>query len=421
MDIDQHVNSIVEKIVTDITSRVHEQIATVIEQRIDDALLTIDFSSIIADKISSRLDAKIATLPIDPNSIQIELGKRVGKLAENLAEQVRQQSLSEITNVVHSQVNTVDFDQMFQTTLTTAIQNREVTFPAQSIPYDSINFEGFTISGDQLVGGIATKFGSTGIDDQSSSCQLTILDEVTVVENNLLTRDLTVKGTVTIEGDLVVTGNIPEDSALFVNLVRSATNNVRTSLDTNVFQGYADLVFNQISEKGLDLSRITLNGKELVNGPTLSNNIVNSNLQKIGVLKELQVTGEASLSDTMYTAGKRVGINTLQPAYALDLWDQEIEIGFGKLEKNVASISVPRTQDLVIGSNGNRNITIVSDGSVSMDRLNLGTVSLYSSDMPPTNKEPKGTIVFNSNPTLGGPLGWVSLGDARWANFGFID
>jgi len=29
--------------------------------------------------------------------------------------------------------------------------------------------------------------------------------------------------------------------------------------------------------------------------------------------------------------------------------------------------------------------------------------------------------VFNSNPSLGGPLGWVSLGDARWANFGIID
>jgi len=29
--------------------------------------------------------------------------------------------------------------------------------------------------------------------------------------------------------------------------------------------------------------------------------------------------------------------------------------------------------------------------------------------------------VFNANPTLGGPLGWVSLGDARWANFGLVD
>jgi hypothetical protein len=421
MDIDQHVNSIVEKIVSDITSRVHEQIASVIEQRISETLSTIDFNSIVADKISYRLDAKIASMPIDTNGIQIELGKRVGKLAENLAEQVRQQSLSEITNAVHKHVNRVDFSDTFQSTIITAIQNKEVSFPEQSIPHSSINFADYTISGDRLIGGIATNFGSTGIDDKATSCQLTILDDVTVVENNLLTKDLTVKGTVTIEGDLLVTGKVPEDSALFVNLVRTATNNVRTSLDTNVFQGYADLIFNQIRDNGIDLSRVTVNGKELVNGSTLSNNVTASNLQKVGVLKELQVTGEASLSDTLYTSGKRVGVNTLQPAYALDLWDQEIEIGFGKLEKNVATITVPRTQNLVIGSNGQRNITILSDGSVSIDKLNLGTVVLYSSNLPPAKNEPKGTIVFNSNPTLGGPLGWVSLGDARWANFGFID
>jgi hypothetical protein len=250
---------------------------------------------------------------------------------------------------------------------------------------------------------------------------LTILDNVTLDENNLLTRDLTVKGTVSIEGDLIVTGNVPEDSALFVNLVRSATNNVRTSLDTTVFQGYADLIFQQIKQNGIDLSKITVNGQDLVNGPTLSNSVINSNLQKVGVLKELQVNGETLLADTFYASGKRVGINTLQPAQALDIWDQEVEIGLGKLEKNVATINVPRNQELVIGSNGNRNITVLSDGSVTMNRINLGTIAFYSSDLPPAKDEPKGTIVFNANPTIGGPLGWVSLGSAKWANFGFID
>ena len=46
---------------------------------------------------------------------------------------------------------------------------------------------------------------------------------------------------------------------------------------------------------------------------------------------------------------------------------------------------------------------------------------LDSSETPPTDDQPMGTIVFNSNPSLGGPLGWVSLGGARWANFGIID
>jgi hypothetical protein len=355
----------------------------------------------------------------------MNIDKQLKHIVETILEEVNTNIQGQINDLVQEKVSslvkTIPLQSYFNDAFSSALQRELFDFPEDSIPAESVKTANLRISGDQVSGGIISNFGSTGIDDKATACQLTILDNVTVVENNLLTKDLTVKGTVNIEGDLVVTGNVPEDSALFVNLVRAATNNVRTSLDTNVFQGYANLIFNQISEKGIDLSRVTVNGKELVNGPTLSNNIVNSNLQKIGVLKELQVTGETSLSDTMYTANKRVGINTLQPAYVLDIWDQEIEIGVGKLEKNVASINVPRTQDLVIGSNGHRNLTVVSDGSVTIDRLNLGTVSLYSSDMPPTNKEPKGTIVFNSNPTLGGPLGWVSLGDARWANFGFID
>ena len=68
---------------------------------------------------------------------------------------------------------------------------------------------------------------------------------------------------------------------------------------------------------------------------------------------------------------------------------------------------------------------LASDGFIFFIALTIliaiGDISIGSSDTPPNNNQPKGTILFNSNPSLGGPMGWVSLGDARWANFGIID
>lgn len=421
MDIDQHVNQIVQNIVADITTKVQAQAADAISQKIDEVLSTLDYSTLLSDKLSQKLDIKLSSLPIDKNTIETELTNRVNNLARNLSVSVEQQSLKIITDTVSGYVSQIDFKDLYQKTIIQAVANAEVTFPVASIPHSSIQFEGLMLSGNQVIGGIIQQFGSTGIDDQSTVCQLTIMDDLTVVENNLLTKDLTVKGTTTIEGDLNVTGEIPETSAMFIKFVNAAANNVRTSLDQVVFKSYADMVLDTIKKDGLDLTKIKLNGEEVINGGNLSNAITFSNLQRVGQLNELQVRGETLLGETVYVSGKRVGINTIEPTQSLSIWDQEIEVGIGKQSTNTAIIGAPRNQTLVISANNKNNLTLLPDGSVSVNRINLGSVSMSSSDKPPMDNQPKGTIMFNSNPNLGGPLGWVSLGDARWANFGIID
>jgi hypothetical protein len=362
----------------------------------------------------------------------MDIDKQLKQIVENIIADVNANIQSQVEGIVREQVSamvrTIPLQTYFNQMFAGSLANEQFDFPAESIPAESVQSANLRISGNQVAGGIISSFGSTGIEDKATACQLTILDDVTVVENNLLTKDLTVKGTTriegatTIDGDLIVNGRVPESSPMYVNIVNSVSNNVLTSLDQSLFTKYSTLVFQQIKKDGLDLNRITVNGQELVTGNALSSDVTVSNLQKVGVLKELQVSGETLLDDTLYTASKRVGINTLQPTQALDIWDQEIEIGLGKLEKNTATISVPRTgQKLVIDSNGQRNITVLPDGSTTLNKLNLGRTSIYSSDLPPAVNEPKGTIVFNSNPTLGGPLGWVSLGGAKWANFGIVD
>ena len=208
---------------------------------------------------------------------------------------------------------------------------------------------------------------------------------------------------------------------MYIELVNTVSNNVRTSLDQVVFKSYADMVLSQVKDQGLDLTKITINGREIINNNVLSDFVVGSNLQTLGLLKELQVGGESLLAQTLYVTAKRVGINTIEPTRALNIWDQEIEFGFGKQETGVAIIETPRNNSLIISTNRKNNLSLLPDGSITVQKINMGSVSFSSSDSPPSYNASKGSIVFNANPSIGGPLGWVSLGGANWANFGIID
>ena len=422
MEIDSQVTTIVQNIVSQITARVEAQVSAIIEQQVIDAVHKIDCTPLITALLNKKLDAKLSKLPINTASIEADLTARLDKSSSTLAATVQHNAISLTKDLVVAQLSTMDLARLAQSTLANLLQHEQLSFPAASIPHTAISFaEGATISGDNINGGIIQNFGSTGIDDKATDCRLSIFDETTVVENNLITKDLTVKGTTTIEGDLNILGTVPDSSPFFVKVVNAATNNVRTSIDGTVYAGYADFVFNQIKETGIDLTQITVNGQDILNGGTLGSFITGSNLQKVGTLQDLQVAGESFLSQTLYVSSKRVGINTIEPSQALSVWDQEIEIGFGKQSSGVAVIETPRNQTLVIGSNGKNNITITPDGATKVNQLAIGDVMISSSGTPPSNDQPRGNIVFNSTPSLGGPLGWVSLGDARWANFGLID
>lgn len=421
MDLDQHVNQIVQGIVAEITTKVQSQVADIINQRVTEVVEAIDCTPLLAEKLSQRIDAKLNHLPIDAKSVERELTNRLNVAAQIATENVENKAIIAINDIINNKINALDFRGEYQKTILSAVQNNHVSFPDASIPVAALDLSGLVITGENIRGGIITNFGSTGIEDLSTGCQLTITDDVTVVENNLLTKDLTVKGSTTIEGDLNVTGSIPENSPMFTKFVTAAVNNLKTSLDKSMFDGYANTVLAKLREEGITLDKITVNGQDVINGSMLGNFITNSNLQTVGALRELQVTGESFLGQTLYVSQKRVGVNTMEPTHALSIWDQEIELGFGKVETNTGFIGTPRAHQLVLTTNGKNNIVLHTDGGVEVNKISVGSVTLTSSSTPPSDNRPKGTIVFNANPTLGGPLGWISLGEARWANFGIID
>lgn len=419
MNIDDQVNGLVQNILSEITTKVQTQVARSVEEQITAAINKIDTTALMTNLISQKLDAKISQLPIDSKNIETVLQKRVESIANTVSASVQTKAIASITESVNAQVNRIDFQQVTQAALSNAIKNQSFKFEPGTIPAIALNTEDWALSGNNIKGGIITNFGSTGIDDRSTACQLTILDDITVVENNLLTKDLTVKGTINIEGDLNVLGHVPDTSPMYINLVKSISDTVKA--DVGVFAKFTDTVVEKIKQDGIDLNKFSVNGQEIVNGKALSNSLTESNLQKVGQLRELQVTGETLLSGSLYSTVQRVGINTVEPSQALSIWDQEVEIGFGKKTSDTAIIGTPRAQALILSSNNKNNLTVLADGSVAVNKLMLGSISLAFGDKPPSDTQPKGSIVFNANPSLGGPMGWVSLGNAQWANFGVID
>ncbi len=413
MDISKQLESIVADIVENVQTRVSQQVVDLVKNELETQLEKFDYTTVITQLAGQKVAEKIATLEFDEQAVQKQINAATSIIINNISTRTEEQ----ISAVISQKVGQTDFNTQLGNSLTTVLNTRlkDYAFPEDSIPAKSIKLSDVTLSGSQIRGGIIENFGSTGIDDRSTGCVITILDNAVVVENNLVTMDLTV------QGNLEVNGQIPKDSKFFKELTESVSSQVQTDLDTDFFTNYSDVIFNQIKNEGLELSKITSGGVAVIEGNRIGMSITESNLQKLGLLKELQVAGETAIAGTFYVGNKRVGINTLEPSSALAVWDAEVEITVSKLKENVGLISTPRQQTLVIGSNRNQNIVLNTDGSTQIDDLRIGYMRFGSHDKPPNFTSDKGHVVFNSNPNPGGPMGWICLGGPNWANFGIID
>jgi len=416
MDLSKQIDSIVKGIVNEIQTQVvdqvlqnvTEQISTTIVNEIQTQLNNYNYE----DLIQSLVESKVVD-SINPASIERRIDSLSGIITNNLELEAR----ASVTELVNQQVKNLNFNELLSTTISAELNDRikEVKFPDNSIPVSSIKTSDLKLTGDHIVGGIIKNFGSTGIDDRASSCIVTILDQAVVVENNLVTLDLTV------QGNLDVKGTVSETSDFYKQLTSSVTNSVQSGLNDVLFASFSDIIFNKIKDDGLDLNKITINGDEVISGTSLGYNITDSNLQRVGFLKELQVQGESLLAETVYVGNKRMGINTLEPSAALAVWDEEVEVTVSKEQTNFARLGTPRNQKLVLGSNRNNNVILHEDGKAQIDALQVGSALITSAGTPPSYASQRGHIVFNTNPNPGGPLGWVCLGAANWANFGIID
>jgi hypothetical protein len=409
----------VQTLLTDVTDRLNDKIERSIVDHVRTTLANYDYEGKINLLTSLKLDSKISEFEIRP----VDVETRIAAAAENVINGLDKQARSQILSDIARRIDSIDFEQSITNAVGFQVQQRltNVVFPENSISFSAIKHNEIQISGDNILGGIVRQFSSTGIDDRATDCVVTILDEHTVVENNLLVASAEVRGTLTVDGDLIIRGTIPTDSAAFQSIVENAKNAVVSNIDDSLFDGYTNKIFEKITANGIDLNQITVSGEAVIVGNKIGQRITESNLQKLGVVKDLQTAGESFLSESLYVSNKRVGINTIDPGHVLTIWDQEVEIVASKRSQDTAMFGTMRTQQLVLSSNNKNNIVCKTDGSVHISNISIGNVPMNSADSIPSTDQPHGTITWNSNPSVGSPIGWVSLGGARWAKFGIIE
>lgn len=346
------------------------------------------------------------------------------ELTETFVKQLQEQLAKQVSADVAQKLAQVDIHQTVQFYIDRKLNAfiKTMSFPPGSIPGEAIDLSQLQLSGENVVGGIHRAFMSTGIQDTATDCKVTIMDGHTVFENNLLAPSATIKGNLTVEGDLQLLGEIPTDSPFYRDLVEHSAGLLKLSMDGEFFLAYADKVFDKIKADGLDLTKLTINGATVLSGNKLGSFVTESNIQQLGELKSLIVNGDVVLNKGSLTVvNKRVGINTESPSGALAVWDEECEVVVKKLRKDVAIVGTMRPQRLVISSNGKNNIVLEPNGAVNVEQLVVGGVHMSSSDERPRYEAKQGTIVFNEKPAVGTSIGWVCLGGANWADFGTVN
>ena len=422
MDINASLQPIIASMVNDLKASMQSELKSQVSAEVVKTLATTELTSIITGLITNQIQARVDKFDFNKSS-ELELQKIVQTLTNQINRTLTDSANAQISNYIKQKLVQVDLQASIQSVIRTALGNTLTagSFPEASIPHTSVDFKGFKITGDSINGGIIGNFGSTGIEDRASRVALTLMDQASAFEGPIWAPSALIKGNVTIDGTLTVNGDVDTNTPVFLKLVNQTSDAVRANLNTELFAGFSDIVFDKIRTEGLDLDKITQNGKEVVSGNRLGYHIIDTNIQRVGVLNDLQTSGENLFVDTLYVTQRRVGINTMEPTWALTVWDEEVEIAVSKKSQDTAWINTPRNQTLVLGSNNRQNLVLNPDGSVDIDNLRVGNVPMSSATAIPNYNAITGTIVWNESPGPGGAVGWVCLGGTRWAKFGIIE
>jgi len=255
-------------------------------------------------------------------------------------------------------------------------------------------------------------FSTSGISDQATECQLTVMDETTVFENRVTAREVDVVGSMTVK-DLVVKGSINTDNRSWEPLAMAVSQKTLAQLSNDWRDSLVKEVSDKIREQGINFDAVQIGGDYLVKDGMLSENVTKSNLQTIGTLNNLAVQGEAHVYDTFSVVNKRIGVNTREPEMALSVWDEEVSIVIGKNKSKQAYIGTNREQGIAIGVNRLPQIEISADGITAIKQLQVGLHKLKFEPQVPGYAGTRGDIVFNSNPN-DNAFAWVCLGSHKW-------
>jgi len=257
-------------------------------------------------------------------------------------------------------------------------------------------------------------FTSTGILDQSTKRELTVMDDVVVVENCLTANSIEAVDSVRVQ-HLVVTGSINTDNESWSALASDISQKMLDQLTTEWNKDLVDQVVKQIQDHGINFEEVRIKGEKVIDGNQLGRAITESNLQSVGTLKTLTVRGEAKFNnDTLNVLNKRLGVNTDSPEKALGVWDEEVSVVIGKHKLNQAYIGTNREQSIVLGVNREPQVEINVNGLTTIKQLQVGLHKIGHATQVPGWSGNRGDLILNTSPGPDRVFAWVCLGAYKW-------
>lgn len=253
-----------------------------------------------------------------------------------------------------------------------------------------------------------------GIQDAAKNVQLTIIDNNVVVENTLTAKHIDAVDSVTVK-NLVVKGSINTDNPSWTALTDELVKRTHNGLNEEWQETLTQQVRKKIADQGINFEKVKVDGEYLVAQGRLASTVIDSNLQSVGTLKDLSVSGSANINETLSVNNKRIGINTQDPEMALTIWDEEAAVVVGKLKEQTAYLGTARRQKLALGINKKPSIEIDEDELVTVKKFQIGVNKISHGTQVPNYSGVKGDIVFNADVNVNNPVfAWICLGGFRW-------
>jgi len=281
--------------------------------------------------------------------------------------------------------------------------NKSEKVSKSRIAVQQIDLHKNALSGDLIHGGIITDFSSSGVKDEADSLVLRVKNDCVEVEN-----DLHVKGTVRVENLEYVQAQVPK---------------------LNVQEA------------------IMIDHNEVIWKTELGKSVKKSHLTELGILKNLQVR------DAFYVADGRVGVNTTAPSADFSVNSGGYEIITRMHESNafvgthshvafaIGTDDTPRLTcrangDVIVGTEVGRPVNFNVFGKIGIGVKHPTHTLEVAGDLKFSERvftsglqEPKegrwdtGSVVWNEQPALNQPVGWVCLKGGKpgnWRPFGKI-
>jgi len=210
--------------------------------------------------------------------------------------------------------------------------------------------------------------------------------------------DIDVAGNLNVTSNINVTGTITANTFNVKNLVTdngslSITGNwiYNTELELNGkgFNWTSDLGQTQLvyrtgkrlwTNANLDIdaaSSYNIDNIPALSATALGNSVITSNLNTVGTLNQLQVSGDTALSNFVFvnSSSSKIGIGTNNPSAKLTVLDNNIEIGIGSSDTDLASVGTKSNHDFELVTNNRSRIKIKRSGEINVgDPTNGGGV-----------------------------------------------